>query len=104
VLYIAAMSSGFVPPCIPTRAPNAPAGADWIHEIKHDGYRLQVQRNGYSVRLFTRPAKNRPGNLRLRPGVSSTTTVLRLRLSGEPNVVTDDRRWSDGKRLRTGDV
>ncbi|WP_275186075.1 RNA ligase family protein [Bradyrhizobium sp. CSA112] len=31
-----------------------PAGADWIHEIKHDGYRLVIQREGKRVRLFTR--------------------------------------------------
>jgi ATP-dependent DNA ligase len=49
-----APSSGFVPPCIPTRAAKPPAGPDWIHEIKHDGYRLQVRRDGDTVRLFTR--------------------------------------------------
>jgi len=105
VLYIGAMSSGFVRPCIPTRAPNAAAGADWIHEIKDDGYRLHVQRNGDSVRLFTRRGPRKTARVTFAsPGVPSTTTVLRLRLSGEPNVVTNDRRWSDGKRLRTGDV
>ena len=31
-----------------------PAGKDWVHEIKHDGYRLIVQRDGQRVRLFTR--------------------------------------------------
>ena len=31
-----------------------PAGPDWIHEIKHDGYRLTVHREGKRVRLFTR--------------------------------------------------
>jgi bifunctional non-homologous end joining protein LigD len=41
-------------PCIPTRATKVPAGPDWIHEIKHDGYRLIVQREGKRVRLFTR--------------------------------------------------
>jgi hypothetical protein len=30
---------GFVAPCIPTRASKPPAGPDWVHEIKHDGYR-----------------------------------------------------------------
>jgi hypothetical protein len=37
------MSSGFVPPWIPTRAIKPPAGPDWVHAIKHDGYRLQVR-------------------------------------------------------------
>jgi ATP-dependent DNA ligase len=31
-----------------------PAGPDWIHEIKHDGYRFTVHRDGTRVRLFTR--------------------------------------------------
>jgi len=25
-------------PCIPTRGTKVPAGPDWLHEIKHDGY------------------------------------------------------------------
>jgi bifunctional non-homologous end joining protein LigD len=41
-------------PCIPTRGTKVPAGPDWIHEIKHDGCRLIVQREGKRVRLFTR--------------------------------------------------
>jgi bifunctional non-homologous end joining protein LigD len=44
------MPSGFVSPCIPTRATKPPIGADWVHEIKHDGYRLQVRREGDVVR------------------------------------------------------
>src|SRR5256714_2290860 len=41
-------------PCIPTRGIKVPAGPDWFHEIKHDGYRLIVQREGKRVRLLTR--------------------------------------------------
>jgi bifunctional non-homologous end joining protein LigD len=41
-------------PCIPTHEAKVPSGPDWIHEIKHDGYRLIVQREGKRVRLFTR--------------------------------------------------
>jgi bifunctional non-homologous end joining protein LigD len=41
-------------PCIQTRSTKVPAGPDWFHEIKHDGYRLIVQREGRRVRLFTR--------------------------------------------------
>jgi bifunctional non-homologous end joining protein LigD len=40
--------------CIPTRGTEVPAGADWIHEIKHDGSRLIVQREEKHVWLFTR--------------------------------------------------
>jgi bifunctional non-homologous end joining protein LigD len=41
-------------PCLPTRGTAVPAGPDWIHEIKHDGYRLTVHREGKRARLFTR--------------------------------------------------
>jgi bifunctional non-homologous end joining protein LigD len=41
-------------PCIPTRGTKVPDRPEWIHEIKHDGYRLIVQRDGRRVRLFTR--------------------------------------------------
>jgi len=45
---------GFVDPCIPTLATKPPVGPQWIHEIKHDGYRLIACRHGDRVRLFTR--------------------------------------------------
>jgi len=41
-------------PCIPTRGTQVPRHEDWLHEIKHDGFRLIVQRDGDRVRLFTR--------------------------------------------------
>ena len=41
-------------PCIPTCGTNVPAGPDWLHEIKQDGYRLIVQRDGKRVRMFIR--------------------------------------------------
>ena len=45
---------GFIEPCIPSLAFKPPAGPGWVHEIKHDGYRLIVRRDGETVRLFTR--------------------------------------------------
>jgi ATP-dependent DNA ligase len=45
--------NGFIEPCIPTRAARPPSGPDWIHEIKHDGYRLIVRAASPLVRLFT---------------------------------------------------
>ena len=40
--------------CIPTRGAKVPSAPDWLHEIKYDGYRLRVERNGDRVRLITR--------------------------------------------------
>jgi bifunctional non-homologous end joining protein LigD len=36
-------------PCIPTRGTKVPAGKDWPHEIKHDSYRLIVQRETLTI-------------------------------------------------------
>ena len=46
--------SGFIEPCQPSRAARPPSGPLWVHEIKHDGYRLMVRRDGSRVRCFTR--------------------------------------------------
>jgi bifunctional non-homologous end joining protein LigD len=41
-------------PCLATSGTCVPSGDDWLHEIKYDGYRLIVQRDGTRVRLITR--------------------------------------------------
>jgi ATP-dependent DNA ligase len=38
----------------PSPADRAPSGPDWIHEIKHDGYRLMARRDPDGIRLLTR--------------------------------------------------
>src|SRR5437763_4369317 len=44
----------FTAPCVPRRAYKPPAGPDWIHEIKHDGFRIMARRDSAGVRLLTR--------------------------------------------------
>ncbi len=44
----------FVPPCLATLADKAPDGANWVHEIKFDGYRIQVRLDRGKVNLLTR--------------------------------------------------
>src|SRR5262249_34875246 len=46
--------SGFIDPCLPSRADRPPSGPGWIHEIKHDGYRLMARRNPTGISLLTR--------------------------------------------------
>ena len=48
------MPQSLFSPCIPTRGTKVPSHPDWLHEIKHDGFRMIVQRDGGRVRLFTR--------------------------------------------------
>jgi ATP-dependent DNA ligase len=40
--------------CLPTTGKIVPAGPDWFHEVKYDGYRLRIERDGKAVRLITR--------------------------------------------------
>jgi bifunctional non-homologous end joining protein LigD len=40
--------------CLATAGKQVPDGPDWIHEVKHDGYRMLVIREGKRVRLFSR--------------------------------------------------
>jgi ATP-dependent DNA ligase len=45
--------AGFILPCRPTVADRPPTGPGWVHELKHDGYRLQVHVQEGRVRLYT---------------------------------------------------
>jgi ATP-dependent DNA ligase len=43
-----ALPAGFIAPCLPSSAPQAPSGKEWLHEIKHDGFRVWPQLCGNS--------------------------------------------------------
>src|SRR5271169_2083837 len=83
-------TDGFVDPCIPSRAPKPPVGPDWVHEIKHDGYRLIVRRDGATVRLFTRRGYDWTDRY---PAIAAAAAKLRARsftLDGEAVVCGGD--------------
>ena len=50
----AAPRLGIIEPCLPTPAKAPPSGPGWIHEIKHDGFRIMARRDGARVRLISR--------------------------------------------------
>jgi bifunctional non-homologous end joining protein LigD len=45
---------GIVESCLPSPAKAPPSGPGWLHEIKHDGFRILACRDGSGVRLITR--------------------------------------------------
>src|SRR5262245_54654327 len=47
-------AAGFIQPCLPSTADSRPSGPGWLHEIKHDGFRMMVRRDAAGVRLLTR--------------------------------------------------
>ena len=56
VIRINRLPAGFVIPTQPVLASRPPSGPDWVHEIRHDGYRMIVHRHGPTVRLYSRNA------------------------------------------------
>ncbi len=50
----AAAKPGFIEPSLATGTEQAPSGKEWLHEIKHDGYRLQAHLLNGKVTLFSR--------------------------------------------------
>jgi bifunctional non-homologous end joining protein LigD len=45
---------GFIEPALATAIGSVPNGARWIHEIKFDGYRVQVHLANEAVKVYTR--------------------------------------------------
>jgi ATP-dependent DNA ligase len=45
--------AAFIHPCQPIVAKQPPSGHGWAHELKHDGYRLQIHVRDGRVRLYT---------------------------------------------------
>jgi ATP-dependent DNA ligase len=89
------LASGFIPPCVPTRTAQPPAGPDWVHEVKHDGYRLQVRRDGDAVRLFTRRGYDWSGRY---PAIAVTATLLRASTSHCRTRGVADARFGSSRR------
>ena len=52
------LPTGFVPPCLPTGAPCAPSGTEWLHEIKHDGIRVIARKQDQRIKLYSRPGND----------------------------------------------
>src|SRR5580700_5456994 len=78
---------GFI---VPVEREAPPAGADCVHEIKHDGYRMIVRRDDDSVRLYSRKAIDWTTRL---PAIAKGAAVLKAKsftIDGEAVVVGPD--------------
>ena len=60
-----ALPAGFIAPCLPSSAPQPPSGKDWVHEIKHDGFRVIARKSGDRVKLYSRPGNDLTGRFPL---------------------------------------
>jgi bifunctional non-homologous end joining protein LigD len=53
-----ALPAGFIAPCLPTKTDKLPSGGQWLHEIKHDGFRIIARKDDQRVRLYSRPGND----------------------------------------------
>ena len=91
--------SGFIEPCQPSKVARPPTGPLWVHEIKHDGYRLMVRKDGPRVRCFTRNGHDWGDRF---PGIVLAARRIRtdsFLIDGEVVVLREDGR-SDFNALR----
>ncbi len=52
------LPAGFIAPCLPTKTTTLPSGGQWLHEIKHDGFRIIARKSDGQVRLYSRPGND----------------------------------------------
>jgi bifunctional non-homologous end joining protein LigD len=81
---------GFIPPQLATLKLKAPAGDKWIHEIKFDGYRVQVHLIKGKVKIFTRNGHDWTNRFHL-IAESFDIPVERAIFDGEVVVIKDGR-------------
>jgi bifunctional non-homologous end joining protein LigD len=77
-------------PCLPRPAKEPPSGPGWIHEIKHDGFRIVARKEGDKVRLVTRNGHDFTERYpRIVDSIRSLPTKSCI-VDGEAIVVNDD--------------
>jgi ATP-dependent DNA ligase len=82
--------SGFIEPCLPSKVARPPSGPLWVHELKHDGYRLMMRRDGSRVRCFTRNGHDWANRF---PGIAYAASKIlasSFLIDGEAVIARDD--------------
>jgi ATP-dependent DNA ligase len=93
------LPAGFIAPCLPTKTDKLPSGGQWLHEIKHDGFRIIARKTGAQVRLYSRPGNDFTGRF---PLIVEALERLRSRsciIDGEA-VCCDDNGVPSFDRIR----
>jgi bifunctional non-homologous end joining protein LigD len=83
-------TSGHIDPCLPSPAERPPFGDGWIHEIKHDGFRIMARRDGAGVRLVTRHGNDFTSRFPLAVAAVQTLPGRSFLIDGEA-IVTNER-------------
>jgi bifunctional non-homologous end joining protein LigD len=87
-------------PCLPRPAKSPPAGPDWIHEIKHDGFRIMARRDGPKVRLISRNGHDLTYRFPLAAAAVAALPVRSCLIDGEA-IICDDNGLAVFKLIRS---
>ena len=67
---------GIIEPCLPSPAKVPSSGPGWLHEIKHDGFRILARKDAAGVRLITRAGNDFSSRF---PFIAMAVKSLRVR-------------------------
>jgi bifunctional non-homologous end joining protein LigD len=81
---------GIIEPCLPSPAKAPPSGPGWLHEIKHDGFRILARRDSAGVRLITRNGNDFTARFPLAVDAVTRLPAHSFLLDGEA-IVTNER-------------
>jgi bifunctional non-homologous end joining protein LigD len=99
MLRMRTLPAGFIPPSLPTKTDKLPSGGQWLHEIKHDGFRIIARKSDGWVRLYSCPGNDFTGQF---PLIVEALERLRSRsciIDGEA-VCCDDNGVPSFDRIR----
>ena len=99
MLHSAPLKPGFIAPLLPTLVDEPPTGPGWIHEIKHDGWRVQLVIDGDRVRAFTRNGSDYSRQMAPVVRAAAELDYQSAIIDGEL-IVQDDQGRSDYHALR----
>ena len=74
---------GFIRPALPVLATKVPDGDGWLHELKHDGFRIVALKDGDEVRLWSRNGRNWAADFVAISAAVMALPVTRIVLDGE---------------------
>jgi ATP dependent DNA ligase domain len=78
------LPAGFIAPCLPTKTTTLPSSGQWLHEIKHDGFRIIARKSGGQVRLYSRPGNDFTRRFPLIVETRDGSVVSSLRCMNDP--------------------
>ncbi len=84
--------SSHTEPCLPSPAQSPPSGPNWLHEIKHDGFRIMARRDSAGVRLITRHGNDFTSRFPLAVAAVSALSARSFLVDGEA-ICTDETAW-----------